>query len=317
MTTLSVQKKNALPGSLTSNTLYLITGADANLLDIYLTNNDASIVRHVITKSEISSLINTGITDYTFNSLVSFVNDVNNRLDYLQTNNDIIDVKPKIYELGAQPFPWDVPVGTKVLINNNFLQGNGKSKLPLEFINDGEVWVPYQEQILYSNQGSYGVPVATVTQDSGGAEKTFFSTGSWHKIPYQLMYNGLGIRVRGNFFKNDSDTAASTFRARLGQSSSYTSGDIIAAVTTSAAASHQIAFDVTARINVLGALTVGQFTTPGIQRLLTSNTIAGDSGSDRKSLFSTDKDNFVTLTTILANIGSSSAILRYSISLVP
>ena len=59
MAVLNVQKVNTLPGSLTSNTLYLVKSSDAGFMELYLTNNNASEVRHGFMKSDFTSLMDT------------------------------------------------------------------------------------------------------------------------------------------------------------------------------------------------------------------------------------------------------------------
>lgn len=222
-----------------------------------------------------------------------------------------------VYNLGEHPYPWDVPVGTRIYIDPTCLTGYGATLRPVELITDGEVWLPYGEQILYSAYGSYAVPVATDTQPATPAERVFFGANSWHRIPYLLMYLGLGVRVRFTGFKSGADANATTFRGRLGQTSSGASGDIIVSSGVNAVALHEMSYDAVARINVLGGLTVAQFTTPGVSKLHTSNTPTNDLAADRKTGFSTTKDNFVTISTQGAVAGAVANLLNFSISLVP
>lgn len=236
----------------------------------------------------------------------------------LQVNGkDIIYIKPKLYALDAIPYPWDVTVGTRIFVDASCLSGYGATLRPIELITDGEVWLPYGEQILYSAYGSYASPVGTDTQPATPAERTFFGANSWHKIPYQLMYAGLGVRVRCTGFKTGADATSTQFRLRLGQTSSGASGDIIAIPATAATQLHEITGDTVARINVLGGLTTAQFTTIGVSKLFTTNTPTLDSAADRKTGFSTTQDNFVTLSTSTAAAGAVANILNFSISLVP
>ena len=242
----------------------------------------------------------------------------NNNLDYLYINNNKVYINPnKIYQLGSQPYPWDVPVGTRIFIDPDCLTGYGATLRPIEFITDGEVWLPYGEQVLYSKYGSYAIPVASDIQPATPTERLFFGADSWHRIPYQLMYLGLGVRTRFVGFKTGADANSTTFRSRLGQTSTGASGDTIVSAGTSAAAMHHISYDATARINVLGALTVAQFTTTGVNKLYTSGTPTTDGAGDRKTGFSTTKDNFVTISTSGAVTGAVANLLNFSISLVP
>ena len=242
----------------------------------------------------------------------------NNNLDYLYINNNKVYINPgKIYQLGEQPYPWDVPIGTKILIDASCLSGFGKRLLPIELVSDGEVWLPYGEQILYSKFGSYASPAGALVQAAAPSEAIFFGPDSWHKIPYKLMYLGLGIRIRIKGFKNDADTGSTTFRIRLGQTSTGTYGDVIVALQTSAAASHEMQADVVARITALGGLTIGQFTTPGVQAMVTSATKTTNAAEDRKVGFSTNVNNYIILSSSATNGLSGAAIQYFIISLEP
>ena len=242
----------------------------------------------------------------------------NNNLDYLYINNNKVYINPgKIYQLGEQPYPWDVPVGTRIFIDPACLTGYGATLRPIELISDGEVWLPYGEQILYSAYGSYAYPVGSDTQPATPAERVFFGANSWHRIPYLLMYLGLGIRTRFEGFKTGADANITYFRSRLGQTSSEASGDTIIGPGTSAVALSHIICDATARINVLGGLTTAQFTTPGVSKLYASNTLSADSAADRNTGFSTTHDNFVTISTSGAVTGAVANLLNFSISLEP
>ena len=242
----------------------------------------------------------------------------NNNLDYLYINNNKVYINPgKIYQLGEQPYPWDAPVGTRIFIDPACLTGYGATLRPIELISDGEVWLPYGEQILYSAYGSYAYPVGSDTQPATPAERVFFGANSWHRIPYLLMYLGLGIRTRFEGFKTGADANITYFRSRLGQTSSGASGDTIIGPGTSAVALSHIICDATARINVLGGLTTAQFTTPGVSKLCISNTLSADSAADRKTGFSTTQDNFVTISTNTSAAGAVANLLNFSISLEP
>ena len=233
------------------------------------------------------------------------------------SNTSINITKPPTYTIGQQPYPWDVPVGTRIYIDSACLTGYGAILRPIELITDGEVWLPYGEQVLYSAYGSYAIPVATDTQPATPVERVFFGANSWHRIPSLLMYAGLGVRVRGALFKTGADGNSSQLRLRLGQTSSGASGDAIALASTSATASHEIYCDSTVRINALGDLTVAQFTTPGLAKLYTSQTPTSNAAADRKTGFSTTQDNFVTISTSTPAAGAVVNLLNFSISLVP
>jgi len=218
--------------------------------------------------------------------------------------------------------PYGIRSGKQSFICKRFLDPIQKQASALQFKRETvpvglESQRPDNEQILYSKFGSYASPAGSLVQAATPAEALFFGADSWHKIPYQLMYLGLGIRIRIKGFKNDADTGSTTFRVRLGQTSTGAYGDVIVALQTSAAASHEMACDVVARITALGALTVGQFTTPGVQAMVTSASKTTNSAADRKVGFSTNVDNYITISSSATNGLSGAAIQYFIISLVP
>lgn len=54
---INIQVVNALPGSYTASTLYMVKSAEAGLFELYMSTNDGSAVRHIINKGEISTMI--------------------------------------------------------------------------------------------------------------------------------------------------------------------------------------------------------------------------------------------------------------------
>ena len=58
---MKVHKVNALPGSLEASALYLVKSANTGLLDLYVSSNDGTEARHIISKAEIQSLVNTAV----------------------------------------------------------------------------------------------------------------------------------------------------------------------------------------------------------------------------------------------------------------
>lgn len=71
MANLAVRQVITLPGTLQPHTLYLVRSAESPLMDIYLTNSDATDVRHILTKADISSLITTSLQSYSFIEVVA------------------------------------------------------------------------------------------------------------------------------------------------------------------------------------------------------------------------------------------------------
>jgi hypothetical protein len=58
---LKIRKVTALPGTLEASTLYLVSTADPSILDLYVSSSDGSSARHIVTKSEIQTMINTAV----------------------------------------------------------------------------------------------------------------------------------------------------------------------------------------------------------------------------------------------------------------
>lgn len=225
-------------------------------------------------------------------------------------------VAPKIYPLGGQPYPWDIAVGSKVLIDPAALSGLGKTTLPIELINHGDILAPNVEQILYQVQGSYANPAVLLTLASG--ENGFFASGSLLKIPKEFLYKDLGIRIRAKFFKFGADATSTTFRIRCGNSTLLGSNDNYGQVFPSAANS-QVPLDVTIRANTLGATGAGIAVSDGITKLATNsvmNAVGGDYAGDRAANFSTVSDVYVALNAS-GTVGSQAALVSYIISLVP
>lgn len=71
MANIAVRMVNTLPGSLQPHTLYLVKSATSPFLEVYLTNTDATDVRHNITKSEVDSLIASSLAGYSFMEVVA------------------------------------------------------------------------------------------------------------------------------------------------------------------------------------------------------------------------------------------------------
>ena len=62
MTQLTFAKVTELPVTLTPNTLYSVASVEANLFDIYLSNSAGTAARHIISKSEIESMVANSIS---------------------------------------------------------------------------------------------------------------------------------------------------------------------------------------------------------------------------------------------------------------
>lgn len=230
---------------------------------------------------------------------------------------DIINTAPKIYQLGGQPYPWEVPVGTVVKIDASCLSGAGARLHPIELVNDGIIWLPNGEQVLYSSYGNYTTPAATVTPPAiANTEKAFFSATK-PTIPWQFIYLGMGIRIRSKSYKNDADTAASTFRIRFGTSTGDGNNNVVVQDFTAATASSEISFDNILRITALGDAGQAIFTVSGREKLYSTNTPANNYSGDKNTFFSTAAVNYVSLTHTINNTTGGAALLNFSVSLVP
>ena len=56
---MKVHKVNTLPGVLEASALYIVKSADTGLLDLYVSANDGLTARHIISKTEIQTMVNT------------------------------------------------------------------------------------------------------------------------------------------------------------------------------------------------------------------------------------------------------------------
>jgi hypothetical protein len=59
MTTLNIERLNALPSEITPSTLYILKGSESDLAELYFSSEDGLTVRHLINKEEIIDLIST------------------------------------------------------------------------------------------------------------------------------------------------------------------------------------------------------------------------------------------------------------------
>ena len=58
---MKVHKVNTLPGALEASALYIVKSAETGLLDLYVSANDGLTARHIISKTEIQSMVNTAV----------------------------------------------------------------------------------------------------------------------------------------------------------------------------------------------------------------------------------------------------------------
>ena len=58
---MKVHKVNVLPGTLEASALYLVKSAVAGLFDLYVSSTDGLEARHIISKTEIQSMVNSAV----------------------------------------------------------------------------------------------------------------------------------------------------------------------------------------------------------------------------------------------------------------
>lgn len=241
----------------------------------------------------------------------------NNNLDYLYINNNKVYINPgKIYQLGGQPYPWEIAVGSKVLIDPAALSGLGKTTCPIELISHGDILAPNIEQILYQVQGTYATPAVLRTLVSG--ENGFFADDNLLKIPMLFFYQGLGVRIRALFYKAGADATGTTFRVRFGNSTKFGNNDNYGQVFPWAAGS-QVPLDITIRLAAMGGAGAGVATSTGITKLAASSVtslVGNDYAGDRSTAFSSAADAYVALNAS-GTVGAQAALVSYIISLVP
>lgn len=64
MAFIQIARVNALPATLEANTLYMVKSATTGLMEMTVTGNSASEVRHLINEAEIQSMINNSVSAF-------------------------------------------------------------------------------------------------------------------------------------------------------------------------------------------------------------------------------------------------------------
>lgn len=183
-------------------------------------------------------------------------------INHLKTGSDIIDIKPKLWTLGAQPYPWDVPVGTEMLIDPACLSGCGAVKTPIRLVSDGEVLVPAGEQILYSAHAPYSSYVAQISGNPAVSAVAINLPGGNPKIPVELIYLGAGVRVVATY-KHAAGGSTPYLRILFGNTNGVATTTLI---DGTAGVGDELTFEATARITAFGALSTGKFLPNGTLR---------------------------------------------------
>lgn len=193
MANLSVKKVNAIPVTLQSNCLYLVKSDELSLLDIYLSNSDATDVRHIISKAEITSLINTSMS-----------------------------ARP-IFSLAKMPNAADVAIGSVINIpKSEFSNNTGISDCGIYLKSDGYNWVTaYEGQVFSAQFGTAAVPLVSAFNPWAVNSDLLLQIfpgvpGGNPKIPWQLMHLGMRIEVEATYGFNTA-TATAVFNNLFGK----------------------------------------------------------------------------------------------------
>lgn len=223
----------------------------------------------------------------------------------------IIDIAPKPHTLGAQPWPWNVPVGTEIMIDPACLSGCGAVKTPIRLVNDGEVLAPDGEQILYNAVAPYSSYVAQITGDpTTPAVVAINLPGGNPKIPPGLLYLGCGIRVVATY-KHAAGASAPYLRILFGNTNGVGTTTLIDGSVS--ATGNEVTFDAVARITRLGGTSTGLFLPNGRAWKNTGESIATGAFVDKGC--STDLNFYVLLAATPNN--QTINIQRLQVSLVP
>jgi hypothetical protein len=70
---LKIRKVNTLPGTYDPSTLYMVKSAESGLFDLYVSTDDGASARHLISKPEITSMINTAIASFSTVQVVATI----------------------------------------------------------------------------------------------------------------------------------------------------------------------------------------------------------------------------------------------------
>lgn len=64
MSVIKIRKVVTLPGTYEPSTMYMVQGADASLMELYVSSNDGASIKHLINKSDIQAMISTAMASY-------------------------------------------------------------------------------------------------------------------------------------------------------------------------------------------------------------------------------------------------------------
>lgn len=73
MANMKFERVNVLPATLAPSTVYFVKSAYSSLVEVYVTNTDGTEVRHIIDKSEITTMIQSSVNDATSIQMVDSI----------------------------------------------------------------------------------------------------------------------------------------------------------------------------------------------------------------------------------------------------
>jgi hypothetical protein len=106
---MKIRKVTALPGTYEASTMYLVQGAEAGLMDIYVSTSDGSAVRHIISKSEINTMITSALSGFNTATVVADITARNALAPTVNTQVLVLDATgdPTVNS-GAATYIYDV-----------------------------------------------------------------------------------------------------------------------------------------------------------------------------------------------------------------
>ena len=115
--TMAVQMKikivNTLPVTYTASTLYMVKGAEAGLFDLYMSTNDGAAVRHIISKTEINTMIMNALAGFNTVQVVADITARNALSPTVNTQVMVLDATgDTTVAAGAATYVYDVATTT-------------------------------------------------------------------------------------------------------------------------------------------------------------------------------------------------------------
>lgn len=220
--------------------------------------------------------------------------------------NIILGANP-IYTWAAKPTAATVGAGAEIRINTSSFGGTYKNSIGPTAVSDGSHYMPAGGiQLLARGSGSAATPIATCT---GTGADALFNIATNFSLPADFFtYVGGGLMVRAVFQKTGADANASTFRVKLGKNNTAGTTDIIAGITSTAAAGREAKIGQIMRVTTLGANTVAAFTTD----ILQDNGQGTALINDRNTYLDTTTANYVVFT-VNGTTGATHALISFEI----